>query len=86
MTYSRDYSGKHVLHIPEYSLLHLKTLNKVGNCRLAVLIKDGVNVQVLAVHGGAHFEHMDENIHQGESENTPGCHILHAPVNPTDRD
>ena len=35
------------LHIPNYTLILHKTMRRIGNCRIAVLVKDGLNVQVM---------------------------------------
>ena len=35
------------LHVPGYSLILPKTMDLIGNCRVAILVKDGIDVQVL---------------------------------------
>ena len=35
------------LHVSDYSLLLPNTMDRIGNCRVAILVKDGVDVQVL---------------------------------------
>ena len=37
----------HELHIPGYILELPKTLNMVGNCRIAALVREGVTIQIL---------------------------------------
>ena len=37
----------HKIHVPGYSIILPNTMSLLGNCRIAVLIREGMNVQVL---------------------------------------
>ena len=43
------------IYIPNYSLILPKTMDKIGNCRIAILIREGINVETVD-------KLMDENI------------------------
>ena len=38
------------LHVPNYTLILPNTTSRIGNCRIAALVKDGLNVQKLNNH------------------------------------
>ena len=42
-----DFDQDYQIHIPDYTLLLPKTMKLMGNCRLAVLVREGIIVQVL---------------------------------------
>ena len=74
------------LHIPDYHIILPNTMELVGNCRLALLVKEGINVQILEQFMEPHVSSVWLKISEkGHRKNTPGRHLSGAPVDKTAR-